>query len=236
MCKIGWTFSSYSQTISTVNYQKTTTSLGEVSYRTLGNGSRKILFYHGFPGSSAQIEIFKSEVNNLDLEVLCFDRPGYNETSINTSDAIAGTKQLTKELILKMGWTTFEVVTVSGGTPFGISYAIENADKIESIRIICGLGNFNTPGIQTIFSKPSLFALRLLPYISGRLIQKILSAGPSKKRTIGRRNFILAFFLPASRPDLELFKRPHVALALNLALTEALKQNSLGPKQDARAF
>ncbi len=209
---------------------------GPVSYRTLGNGSRKILFYHGFPGSSAQIEIFKSEVENLDLEVLCIDRPGYNETSIKTFDSLSDFIKITNELIQISGWTKFEIVTVSGGTPFGVSYALKNVEKIENIRVICGLGNFNIPEIKAIFSKPSLLALRLLPYISGRLIRKALSVSSSEGKPKKSRNLILAFFLPASRPDLELFQKPSVALSLNRALMEALKQDSLGPQQDARAF
>ncbi len=236
MYKIIWTYLVLSWNIPSMNYKIEKTIHGPVSYRILGNGSRKILFYHGFPGSSAQIEIFKSEVKNLDLEVLCIDRPGYNDTSIKTNDSLSDFVKITNVLVQILGWTKFEIVTVSGGTPFGVSYATKNVEKIKNIRVVCGLGNFNVPEIKAIFSKPSLLALRLLPYISGRLIRKALSVCPAEGKPKKNRNLILAFFLPASRPDLELFQNPNVALSLNRALMEALKQNSLGPQQDARAF
>jgi len=49
-----------------------------VSYRRLGSGSRKVLFFHGFPGSSAQVEPFRSFVDSLDLDIVYVDWPGYH--------------------------------------------------------------------------------------------------------------------------------------------------------------
>ena len=55
-----------------------------VSYRLRGSGSRRVLFFHGFFGSSAQIDFFDSVLADLDLQVLALDRPGYGESSAKT--------------------------------------------------------------------------------------------------------------------------------------------------------
>ncbi|MBL7556440.1 MAG: alpha/beta hydrolase [Bdellovibrionaceae bacterium] len=107
-----------------MSYLLAETSHGKVSYRRLGNGPRKILFFHGFPGSSKQIDIFKNEVEKLGLDVLCFDRPGYYHTEIKTSDTLSVTTDIAMELVSMLGWTDFEIVTVSGGTPFGITIGL----------------------------------------------------------------------------------------------------------------
>lgn len=215
-----------------MDYQIVSTTVGNVSYRKLGSGQRKILFFHGFPGSSAQIGIFRALVDTLNLEVLCFDRPGYNYSQIQTADSLATTLSIANELISINAWTDFEIVTVSGGTPFGIAYAIQHPEKIRYLRVICGLGNLCIPEVRTHFSKTSLYALRFLPMMSGYLIQKFIGIKPMGSR----RGLIITFFLPASVPDSKLFQNSDVLSALNLSLSEALLQKALGPKQDAKVF
>lgn len=215
-----------------MDYQVFESSLGPVSYRKIGTGKRKILFFHGFPGSSHQISIFTPEVVNLDLEVICFDRPGYNLTKIQTNNSISDSLTIANELVAIHSWNHFEIVTVSGGTPFGVSYALRFPQRVTEIRVICGLGNLNVPLVKKSFPIASAYALSLFPRLPGTWIQKLLNVQPGSRR----RNPFLAFFLPASKPDINIFKKPGVLSSLNLALSEALKQQALGPQQDAVAF
>lgn len=214
-----------------MHFQISKTTLGPVSFRSLGHGQRKILFFHGFPGSSAQIAVFNNLTDPLGLEVLCFDRPGYNDTPLKTSNSIDDTVKIADELVHSRGWKQFEIVSVSGGTPFGISYAKKYPNKIKSIRVICGLGDLTLEQVKKSFSIVSLGMLRLLPKISGLLLQKVLTI-PTK----AGRNHIISYFLPASKPDLQSFHNPEVLHSLHLALTEAVKQRALGPKQDSVVF
>lgn len=215
-----------------MDYELTKTSLGTVSYRKLGSGKRKVLFFHGFPGSSAQLGMFRPVLESLDIEVLCFDRPGYNATTITTPDSLRDSTIITDELTKQMNWDCFEIVTVSGGTPFGITYAKRHPDKVTCIRVICGLGNFSVPAVKKVFPPLSILGLRVLPRIPGTVIQKALSINPAQSR----KNIFIAFFLPASKPDADIFQNPSVLSSLNVALSEALSQKALGPRQDAHAF
>lgn len=211
-------------------YQITNTSQGKVSYRKLGHGKRKILFFHGFPGSSRQIDIFKSELQSQDLEVLCFDRPGYHYTQIKTADSLNVTVKIAMELILTLSWNTFEIVTVSGGTPFGIALALQNPDSVTAIRVISGLGDLSLPSVRKSVPTLSIYSLKLLPIIPTKIIRKALRMNP------GKRNPVIDFFLPQSKADFELAKKKIVQDSLSQSLREALEQGFLGPKQDSAAF
>jgi len=213
-----------------MSYLLAETSHGNVSYRRLGNGPRKILFFHGFPGSSKQIDIFKSEIEPLGLDVLCFDRPGYFHTEIKTQDTLAVTTDIALELISKLAWTEFEIITVSGGTPFGVTMGFKYPNRVKSIRVICGLGDLNVAHVKKSFSAVSLWALKVLPIVPASLIKRALKIKP------GKRNPVMDFFLPASAADLEIAKQGGVRDSLNQSLSEALQQDFLGPKQDISAF
>lgn len=211
-------------------YQIADTSQGRVSYRKLGHGKRKILFFHGFPGSSRQIDIFNSELQSQDLEVLCFDRPGYHHTQIKTADSLNVTLKIAMELVSTLSWNKFEVVTVSGGTPFGIALALQNPDLVIAIRVISGLGDLSRPSVRKYFPALSIYGLKVLPVVPTRLIRNALHINP------GKRNPVIDFFLPPSKADLELAKNKEVRDSLNQSLSEALEQGFLGPKQDSPVF
>lgn len=215
-------------------FQTMDTAFGPVSFRRLGSGQRKILFFHGFPGSSSQIGIFRPLVEALDLEVYCFDRPGYHQTKIKTTDPLSVTLAIADELIRFLNWSLFEVITVSGGTPFGISYSLKNQSRVKSIRVICGLGNLHASEVKKYFPATSYLALKLLPFLPGSLIRKLLF--PKAQINFKKRNPLLSFFLPASTPDLKIFEETNVLSSLEQSLKEALQQDALGPKQDALVF
>ena len=225
-----WTWLPIGMKILSMPYQIANTSHGRVSYRKIGSGKRKILFFHGFPGSSRQIDIFNSELLPLDLEVLCFDRPGYHHTQIKTADSLNITEKIVLELVSTFSWIQFEVVTVSGGTPFGIALALQNPNRVNALRVISGLGDLSLPSIRKHFPTLSIFSLKVLPFIPPRIIRNIFNINPHK------RNPVIDFFLPPSEPDFELTSNKDVRDSLNQSLSEALEQGFLGPKQDSTVF
>jgi hypothetical protein len=220
----------FDPTILHMSYQIAFTSQGRVSYRKLGHGKRKILFFHGFPGSSRQIDIFNSELQSQDLEVLCFDRPGYHHTQIKTADSLNVTIKIAMELVSTLSWTKFDVVTVSGGTPFGIGLALQYPESVSAVRVISGLGDLSLPSVRKNFPILSVFGLRVLPIVPSQIIRNALHINP------GKRNPVIDFFLPPSKADFELTNNKEVRDSLNQSLSEALEQGFLGPKQDSPVF
>ena len=208
-------------------------SQGPVSYRVIGNGARKIIFYHGFPGSSSQVAMFASAAKTLDVQILCFDRPGYNKTLWSTTDMLSQTVKISDEITTALNWTKLEVVTVSGGTPYGIMFAVNFPDKVTGVRVICGLGYLQNASVKKYFKNTQLFSLNYLRLVPGALLKQILNRPKSIKT---QRNPVFEFFYPTSSSDRNVISKRNLDDALNFTLIEAVAQNAAGPLADSRVF
>lgn len=225
-------------------------TLGSISYRKIGNGKRKVLFFHGFPGSSAQLRLFESFAEKLDLEALCFDRPGYYKTSFpadlakchSADELIAPTLRAAQDLIRLYNWNKYEIVTVSGGTPFGLSLALDeqlkNTNRVIQIRVICGMGYLKHPKIRPHFPLKSQFGLLLLPQLPGPMIQKFIQKAMVQKpaHQKNKRLPFMEYFFPSSEADNKCLVQTNGVAVLNQNLLEAVNQGAVGPKVDARVF
>lgn len=216
------------------------TSLGLVSYRQNGNGKRKILFFHGFPGSSAQISLFNQSVIDLDIEVLCFDRPGYNNTKIHTAKNIQNTLSevltISQDLIKLKNWNQVEVVTVSGGTPYGLSLALHFPHLVSEVRVACGLGYLKNNSIRKHFSFLKLLILKILPQTPSFVLKKIIAPQVKTTTRSVAQNKIFEIFYPRSKADAQVSSQLHIQQSIQLGLSEALRQHSYGPKNDSIVF
>ncbi len=201
-----------------------------VSYRRFGNGSRKILFYHGFPGSSVQIDFIRPHVAIYDLEIVCFDRPGYNGSHFNKEPQCKLTSKISKGLLASLGWSQCEVVSVSGGTPFLFSFVRSHPELVSRVTIISGLGPMSGVGFKRIMGWKSKAALRMLPFVPERILKRV------RTMPLQRRTKMMGRFLPASRPDQEFMSHPKAKSMVVQGLNEALMQNGRGPKRDARVL
>ena len=216
------------------------TSLGPVSYRQAGTGRRKILFFHGFPGSSAQISLFKQSIIDLDIEVLCFDRPGYNNTKIHTEKNIQNTLfevlTISEDLIKLKNWNQVEIVAVSGGTPYGLSLALHRSHLVSQVHVVCGLGYLKNISIQNCFSFFKLLILKVLPQTPSFILKKIIAPDVKKTSQSSVQNKIFEIFYPRSKADAQVSSQTHIQQSVQLGLAESLRQNSYGPKNDSIVF
>lgn len=208
----------------------------KVSYRLLGKGDRKILFFHGFPGSSAQIALFQSSVEKQNLQVLCFDRPGYNLTDPSSTAELmlADTIEIASRLTKEIGWEKFEVVVVSGGTPHGLTFTQRYSDRVSQVRVICGLGYIRHPEIKKHFKPMQIFSLKNLKYVPGSVLKKILTQTKDVKPE--QRSRFFEFFYPVSPADREAIIERALAKTFAATLAEAVIQNATGPKADSQVF
>ncbi len=216
-----------------MDLQKINLSQGQVSYRLIGKGERKIIFYHGFPGSSSQAALFESCVEKLGLQILCFDRPGYNQTFWSTENMLAQTFKIADELTTKLNWSKLEMVTVSGGTPYGMCFAQNFPEKVSEVRVICGLGYLQNPAIKRYFKKTQLFSLNYLRFVPGAFLKQVLNRPKIAKAP---RNPVFEFFYPTSASDREVIHKRSLDHALNQTLIEAVAQNAAGPIADSKVF
>jgi pimeloyl-ACP methyl ester carboxylesterase len=205
----------------------------KISYRRVGDGLRKVLFFHGFPGSSAQVLPFLDSAKDLNLEVICLDRPGYNQTSAQSENQFQQTVTDAMAVMQNLNWKSCEVISVSGGTPFLFSFVQAFPHFVSRVTVVSGLGPIARAEFASSVSFKTKCALKLLPHLPGSVFQKILpSSGKAKKSAFNP----VRFFLPASRADLKAMQNTSLQNILMQALQEAFMQSGHGPQRDAGAY
>lgn len=207
-----------------------------VSFRRLGRGRRKILFFHGFPGSSVQIDLFASHIAAHDLEVVCVDRPGYNQSRRHQGGQRDQATLAAWCLVKSFGWDHAELISVSGGTPFLFSFLQTHPDFIKAVTVISGLAPVARPEFKALLSPRAWLALQALPRLPGALLQSLFPQKASRRIQFKSPLNLLRYFLPASEEDLKVILNSQTQAALGQALHEAFLQGGRGPKEDAKEY
>ncbi|MFZ4405433.1 MAG: alpha/beta fold hydrolase [Pseudobdellovibrionaceae bacterium] len=228
---------------------------GDISYRTWRNfevtgdsspatqSIRRILFFHGFPGSSLQIDMFvqlaaasgSKNSSGEKIEVIAFDRYGYNQTLFELQNpahnALQNNLAIIDHLLNHFHWSQFEIVTVSGGTPLGLIYAMQNPQRIVKSTVICGLGALHQPQVRRHIRPIAYWGLKFIPDLPGDWVCKALLPPPGRSRSV-----FMEKLLPFSPKDLTALTTSATKKSMQLILQEALQQNAKGPQADARIF
>lgn len=209
-----------------------------VSYRRLGSGSRKILFFHGFPGSSAQIEPFRSLVDSLGLDVVCVDRPGYHLSlpMLGSVSHFQQASELALRLVTSFGWKTCEVIAVSGGTPYLVEFVKSYPGFVSRVSVVCGLGPVGGSDFRKHLNWKAVLALRVMPLVPSIIFKKVMSKSSEAQSLSPALIGFVRLFLPMSDADRKAALTPLNQLILQTALSEAFLQNGLGPKSDAQFY
>ena len=219
-----------------------------ISYRLLGTGPRKIIFFHGFPGSSVQIELFRSATALSDCTILCVDRPGYNLTEVGNLKSYASQLSATNEVVHEVlnhlsetsnghlgahrHWNEFEVIGISGGTPFSLAFTRSEPKRVRRLTIVSGLGPFACDEFREHLSKLNQFLLGTLRFIP----MKVFSAMRPRAGRKGMRPFLLRHFFNLSPSDAECMRDHEVLYVMDVTLSEAFYQDGLGAKRDAQVY
>lgn len=212
-----------------------------ISFRRIGSGKRKILFFHGFPGSSSQIEPFRDQAGTFDLDVVCVDRPGYHKTELTQGRQFDQATLTMKSLLDSFGWQSCEVMSVSGGTPFLFSFTQAYPQYVSSVTVISGLGPIGNKEFQRFLSWKARFTLNLLPKLPGSLFERILpkyNSNPDLKSAVSAepKFNIIRYLLPGSAADAKVMLDLNTQEVLGRALHEAFMQKGTGPKRDAAEY
>ncbi len=177
--------------------------------------------------------MFANQLENFDLEVVCIDRPGYNETEVRLNNQFHQVTEDALAVIRHLGWSSCEVWSVSGGTPFLFTFAQTHPEVITRLTVISGLGPVARREYANGVNRQSKIALSLLPFIPGTVFRQVI---PKKQMGRGSRWNPLVYFLPLSTPDRDAVQDLAVQNVLWVAFTEAFRQEGAGPRRDARAY
>lgn len=207
----------------------------KLSYRRLGQGKRKILFFHGFPGSSLQVEAFREYAGPFDLEVVCIDRPGYAQSIRDEEQRqFSQSTKITMGFLQSLGWTSCEVVSVSGGTPFLFSFLQTFPEFISKVSVVSGLAPLAMKDFRGLIRWQANLALRAFPFIPSMLIEKAVPAKGATRDGAGPS--LIRYLLPASSADVRAVQESDAQKLLAQSLMEAFAQKGLGPQKDAEEY
>lgn len=206
--------------------------------RVYGRGQRKIIFFHGYPGSSRQADLFAPYLESYDLTIISPDRPGYGQSHTQKELSFSEDLKDLHEIIQYFSINDVEFISVSGGTPFALNAAAAMGTQLHRLGVFCGLTPLGEQEFSNQLRKVSLLSLKAAPYLPGKLTSKLIhqiSKTRSKKANAGK-NLVLDFFMPKSESDWDVLKNSQVIQSLNTALTEAFASYGAGPKRDAQLY
>ena len=132
-------------------------------------GGVPIFVTHGFPGSCLQGLIFADIAEDLGLDVVCFDRPGYGDSSVLPFNDMSRILQLWREALQRLEMSQIHIVGISGGAPFAKAWAHRYPEQTRSLNLVCGVGDL---GGDSFYDQK--WILRNLLRLSGWLPRPLL--------------------------------------------------------------
>ncbi len=117
---------------------RTTLSSTTLAWREFGDSSGKpMLFFHGWPGSSAQAWLLDAAARKHGFSGFAIDRPGIGASPF-VKRRIADWPALVCEFASRLGLGKFSVLGISGGGPYALACAHACPDPLVSVTVACG--------------------------------------------------------------------------------------------------
>jgi pimeloyl-ACP methyl ester carboxylesterase len=111
----------------------------EITYAEYGRPEGEpIVFLHGTPGSHRLGELLAQAARENGIRVLAPDRPGYGRSSPWPDRSVRDATKFITPVLDDADVQTAGIVAFSGGSPYALSLAAKQADRIDQIDIISG--------------------------------------------------------------------------------------------------
>ncbi len=122
----------------------------QLSFLRCGDLTGKPCFYfHGFPGSRLEAELYAQEARNHGLQLVAVDRPGYGQSSPQAQQALLTWPEDIRQLADHLGWQHFGLIGISGAGPFICACAYTLRNRVVRSLLISALGPTDHPGALT---------------------------------------------------------------------------------------
>jgi pimeloyl-ACP methyl ester carboxylesterase len=97
-----------------------------------------LLYFHGWPGSRLQGELFHEAGVRHGLRIIAPDRPGLGKSDFQPGRKLLDWPQIMTELAQHLDADQFHVLGVSGGGPYVLAMAHAMPGRLLSAGVICG--------------------------------------------------------------------------------------------------
>ncbi|WP_050030106.1 alpha/beta hydrolase [Verrucomicrobium sp. BvORR034] len=142
----------------------------KLAYEEYGDPAGVPLFYfHGWPGSRLQGELFHPSGVKHRLRIIACDRPGLGKSDFQPGRQLLDWPPLMTELADHLQAEKFHVLGVSGGGPYVLAMAHAMPERLLSAGVICGAPPLKLVGTQELMwtYKLALWGQRHTPLLLG---------------------------------------------------------------------
>lgn len=203
---------------------------GALAYSEFGDPSGvPVLFLHGTPGSRLDGEILDEAAKANSVRLICPDRPGYGESDTAPTYDLRAFPPVIRDLLEDLNVGELSVLTLSGGTPYGVATAAALGTRVKSAAFVSGIGTggFGVPQENLIAFR---LAHRFRPGLRAYLAHTRFWEGRDPEKTRA------ALHAKRPLPDQELVERLELAIPFWNSRREGLRRTVEGVVGDCHVF
>lgn len=142
----------------------------KLAYEEYGDpAGTPLLYFHGWPGSRLQGELFHPSGVEHGLRIIACDRPGLGKSDFQPGRQLLDWPPVMRELAAHLQADQFHVLGVSGGGPYVLAMAHAMPERLLSAGVICGAPPLKLVGTQELMwtYKLALWGQRHMPLLLG---------------------------------------------------------------------
>jgi len=186
------------------------------------NGS-PVLYFHGFPGSHLDIQLFTDEaqLKELNIRLIAVNRPGYSDSEGVEGRTLKDWSTKVEELADHLGLKKFSILAYSGGAPFAYACCYFIPERLNKVIIVSGMTTPDAPQAK----KGSAMMIPKAPKIILKGMMKMLQTKPEKFEASMRRGF--------PEVDQLIYDISKIKSTMMNTILEGMKNGYKGAYQDA---
>lgn len=188
---------------------------------------KRVIFYsHGFPASRLEATVSHGLALKMGLTIVAIDRPGFGGSEWYPNRQFTDWADDVALVAGHIGASRFGILGVSGGTPTAVAAAGVLGDRVAKLTIVSGVAPMGLPGALRGMNSANKLLIKmgqcskLLGKLSITSVAAIWKAMPS---TVS-----LWFGVLLPKADIEIVRRPEVAVVMARNMREALRQGVKG--------
>jgi pimeloyl-ACP methyl ester carboxylesterase len=199
-------------------------------------GGAPVIAHHGTPMCRLDVPGTAALWEELDLDLVTFDRPGYGRSTAQPGRTVADAAADAAAVADVLGLERFAVHGVSGGGPHALACAALLGGRVTRTASVVGLGPFDAPGLDFRAGLTELNVAEFEVYTQGRAA---LEAYVGEFVALTRANGAAVmdeWDAELPEPDRLAWGTPEARALSARALTEALAASGAGWVDDGLAF
>lgn len=196
-----------------------------LSYVEFGPGDGLPVFYfHGFPGSHKDIQLFKGDelAEQLNLRIIAVNRPGYSDSDPKAGRSLSDWSADIIELADHLQIEKFSILGYSGGAPFALSCGYSFPERLEKLVIVSGMTPVDAPEAKN----GKAMVIPKAPKLILKGMSKMMLKKPEKMEANMRKGF----------PEVDRAVLTDVQEDLTTTMEEALRTGYQGALDDAKIY